>query len=150
MEKKKMNWCKVSKKDVQNDFEHLLSYYNFDINQKVITLRLDEIENFGVKLENKTTSAIANTKYTQLHDAIIFYSKSPKCDVKELMRHFKNLVSHPNNIKKAKFNGTTYYQIRDYNLQNKKFTMKGVVSTGMWKIFITKVICEINNNLKLS
>ena len=150
MRNEQINWRRASKRDVQNDFERLLNYYNFDIANKNATLSLDEIQNLGVNLEGNTTTAIKNTKFSQLHDAIIFYSRSPQCDVKELMRHFKNIVSHPENIKKAKLNGIKYYKIQDYDLHNKKFTMKGVVSTEVWKVFISKIIRKISNNLNIS
>lgn len=148
MKTNKINWYSAAKKDVKNDFEHLLGYYNFDIGNKDVMLNLYEIQNLGVNLESNTTTAIKNTKFSQLHNAIIFYSKSPKCDVKELMRHFKNLVSHPQNIKKSNLKGTTYYKIHDYDLTNKKYTMKGVLSTDVWKAFIRNVTHKINNNLR--
>jgi hypothetical protein len=134
MRNKAISWIKVSKKDVKKDFQFFQDFYNFDIRNKDISLELADIQAFGVKITSKDTSVIKNTHFSQLNDEILFFSKSSNKDVKELIRHFKNMVSHPINIKKATINGKGYYRIFDCRFSpNRKESMKGVVSINNWR-----------------
>lgn len=141
MSKNQIRWKNVSESDVKHDFQAFLNLYNFDVVNKQISLSLSSIQPLGIKTEAKDTSEIKKTNYTQLRDEIIFYSKSKNDDVKELIRHFKNLVSHPKNIKKATINSAKYYRLYDYRFSPiKKDSMKGVVSVDNWRLFKKKLI----------
>lgn len=148
MKNKQINWNSVSKNDLESDFSFFLNFYNFDIKQHTVNLQLKDIQSYGVQIETKTTSEIKKSKYCQLNNHIIYYSNPSSGDVKELIRHFKNLVSHPQNVKKTTINNVLYYRLYDINKAISKESMKGVVEVKIWKSFAMKLIADINNHLK--
>lgn len=144
MKKQTTIWRDIHKSIVENDFSIFLNYYNFDIKNNNISTDLNEIQCYGIVLRPCSTSEIKKTKFTKLRNEIIFYSNPSKSDVKELIRHFKNLVSHPENIKIATIKGKPYYRVYDYKFgKPRKDSMKGVVSVDLWKNFVKQIMKKI-------
>ena len=144
-----VNWRIASKKEVRTDFYQFEEFYNFDVKNKDISLVLSDIQDMGVTIESRSTSDIKTTKYSNLSNTILFYSKTNKEDVKELIRHFKNVVSHPENIKKGYIKGKKYYRIYDVKKSPpQKDSMKGVIAVDVWKLFSKELIKRINNNIR--
>ena len=148
MGKTNLKWKNISKQDLESDFSKLLNFYNYDVKPKHVALSLDDIQELGVNLSKGSTSEIHKAKYTQLDNAIMFYSNPNKNDTKELIRHFKNLVSHPENIKKGTIEGETCYRIYDFKPGNpRKESMKGVISVEAWRKFTNEIMKKISDHL---
>lgn len=142
----------LPQRELDNNFMGFLSYYNSHIKDIYIPLDLADFKDLNIILSPLSTTSIRKTKYKTLKEGkIVFYSNPKSTEVKELMRHFKNMVSHSENIKKGKIDGIEYYRFYDSYKKGKTIydTMKGLLPTSEWQAFLTSFKTRVNSKLNI-
>ena len=141
-----INYRQLPRENYNSDFVPLADMYNYDVFGKQVVSSLDELSPIGIEIVPLSTSAIRNSKYTELSNRIVFFVNNGRNAVAELSRHLKNLVSHPKNVKIFTIDGIQYYRIYDKNTRNNKDTMKGVISISDWRRLTTNLKTILTNN----
>lgn len=140
-----IKYRELPRKNYEQDFLPFISNYNYNIRDKRITIGIDCVNVPGMLIGPETTSAIEKVKFPKLIGRIVFFSNRGKNEVKELSRHLRNVISHPENIKTAEINGKVYCRLLDIDKSSKKATMKGLIPLDEVKILINEIIRNTNS-----
>lgn len=127
-----------------SDFNPILAFYNYHVKGKRITLSLDDINYFGVKLVPLKHKAIQKTdENINAINFIEFSSNDKKEQVKNLMYCFRCIAAHPENIEEVIVNGVKCYKLicyrKEKNCSARVITMKGLVDQCTWNSFCNQL-----------
>lgn len=134
----------IPEEQYSSDFNPILTFYNYHVKGKKITLSLDDINNFGVKLVPLKHKAIRKTdEKINTINSIEFSSNDKKEQVKNLMYCFRCIAAHPENIEEVIVNGVKCYKLICYRKEKSQtarvITMKGLVTQSTWNSFCNQI-----------
>lgn len=140
----------ISEEKYNADFAPLSGFYKYHVEGKSISVKLDDVQGFGVRLEPKKRKELANGKTDPfIVNTIKFSSSKKKNNVKNLMWTIRCLVAHPENISEKTVNGVKCYSICcstiDKNTSKAIPTMKGLVACELWPDFVNKLMSIIKD-----